>query len=116
MEVVRSAMHAAEDKKATEPVVVFIGELSAFADYFLICSAETRVQLQAICDQIQKALGEQGLYPGHVEGYGESGWVLMDYGSVIVHVFLEHLRSYYALEDLWGDARRVDLRQPTGRG
>ncbi|HNT35447.1 MAG TPA: ribosome silencing factor [bacterium] len=112
MEIVRGAMQAAEDKKATNPVVVHIGEISAFADYFLVCSADTRIQLNAICDQIQKALGSQGLYPSHVEGYGQSGWVLMDYGTVIVHVFLEHLRSYYALEDLWGDARRVNLREP----
>jgi len=90
-------------------VVIDIREISTESDYFLVCSADNMVQVKAVCDRIRRALQEENVKANHVEGYGASGWVLIDFGSVVVHVFLEPLRRYYALEDLWGDARRIDF-------
>lgn len=106
--IVKAAYDAASDRKAIEPVVVDISHLSTVADYFLICGADNLVQLRGICNEILDRLYEMKRKPKHMEGYNESsGWVLIDYGSVIVHVFLQEVRVFYALEDLWGDAKRI---------
>lgn len=109
IEIVRLAFQAAQQRKALDPVVIDIHGMSTFADYFFICSADNYVQLRAICEQIEKVLQEHKLKPRHIEGYEKSGWVLMDYNSVIIHIFLEESRQYYALENLWGDAERVNI-------
>ena len=79
--------------------------LMSSTDYFVICSANTATQVRAIADNIEEKLAEQGAAFLHKEGYREGEWVLMDYGDVIAHIFMQEAREYYALERLWGDAK-----------
>ncbi len=81
--------------------------VSLLADYFVLCNAESTPQFRAIVDEVQKQAKEAGSRSLHVEGDPESGWVLLDYGSVVVHIFDPELRAYYNLEDLWKQARLV---------
>ena len=78
--------------------------ISLLADYFVICSGESERQVKAIEDEIIEKTKEEGVRPLHIEGDPPSGWVLVDYGGVIVHVFAPAVRSYYQLEKLWSDA------------
>ena len=84
-----------------------IRQSSYFADYFVICSAESGRQLRAVCDEVTRVLGEHGIDLYRQEGKAESGWVLLDYGDVIVHVFGPSERDYYDLERLWSTATPV---------
>jgi ribosome-associated protein len=104
------AARAALDTKALDLVVLDVQGLSSVADYFLVCSGRSTTHLKSITDAIREELKEDGARPLHAEGQAESGWLLLDYGDVLMHVFLEDTRAYYALERLWGDAPllRVD--------
>ena len=78
--------------------------LSPVTDYYVICSASNTTLVRTIADNIEDKLGEQGVFPNHKEGYADSRWVLLDYGDVVAHVFLEEERDFYNLEQLWADA------------
>jgi ribosome-associated protein len=107
--VVRVAARAALDKKAIDLVVLDLQGLSGIADFFLVCSARSAPQADTIVEAIRGALRAEGVRPRHSEGSAESGWLLLDYGDVVVHVFLEETRGFYALERLWGDAPLVSV-------
>ena len=79
----------------------------SFADYFVICSGETGRQLRAIYEEIEHALKREGFLPHHHEGTIDSGWLLLDYGNVIVHIFAALEREYYQLDKLWSEASLV---------
>ena len=81
--------------------------ISLLTDYFVICNGESERQVKAIVDEITEQTKEEGVRPLHIEGDPPSGWVLVDYGGVIVHVFAPAVRSYYQLEKLWSDASIV---------
>ncbi|HEX5761180.1 MAG TPA: ribosome silencing factor [Thermoanaerobaculia bacterium] len=104
---VHDAVSAAEDRKARELRVLHLGRVTDFTDYFLICSGTSDRQVQAIADSIQERLRAGKVRPLHVEGYNRAQWVLLDYGDLVVHVFQEEPRRFYALERLWGDAPDV---------
>jgi ribosome-associated protein len=104
---VREAVAAADDRKAADLKVLHLQQISDFTDYFLICSGTSERQVQAIADAVQERLREHRVRPLHVEGYNRAQWVLLDYGDLVVHVFQEEPRGYYALERLWGDAPDV---------
>jgi ribosome-associated protein len=82
-------------------------DVSLLADYFVLCNAESTPQFRAILDEVEKQTRAAGGRPLHVEGDAASGWVLLDYGSVVVHIFDPELRDYYGLEELWNQARLV---------
>lgn len=107
LEIIRTAAAAAVDKKAFQIVCLEVGDLTSYADSFLLCSAASDRQVGAVVDGIVRRLRDGGRKPLHVEGDGAGGWVLLDYGDFIVHVFTEEKRSYYALDSLWGDAPKV---------
>jgi ribosome-associated protein len=107
--VVRVAAHAALDKKALDVAVLDLQGLSTIADFFLVCSARSTTQAETIAEAVRGALRTEGVRPRHNEGSAESGWLLLDYGDVVVHVFLEETRGFYALERLWGDAPLVSV-------
>jgi ribosome-associated protein len=98
------AARAALDRKAIELVVLDVQGLSSVTDYFVVCSGRSTTHLASITEAIRAELKQDGVRPLHAEGAPESGWVLLDYGDVLMHVFLEDTRAYYALERLWGDA------------
>lgn len=106
---VKTAVAAAEDKKAIDLVVLKLIEITSFADYFVICTGTSTRQVQAIADEIEDRLKQQKVRPLNIEGYHNAEWVLMDYGSMIVHVFSENSRRFYDLERLWRDAEKLDL-------
>jgi ribosome-associated protein len=97
------------DKKAENVRILDLSQLSAFTDYFVILNGASDRQVQAIADSIDQELREAGMKLLSVEGLQEGRWVLMDYGDVIVHIFLDALREYYDLERLWADAPRVKI-------
>ncbi len=106
---VRVAAHAALDKKAIDLAVLDLQGLSSIADFFLVCSARSAPQADTIAEAIRGALRAEGVRPRHNEGSAQSGWLLLDYGDVVVHVFLEETRGFYSLERLWGDAPLVSV-------
>lgn len=106
---VRRAARAALDTRATDLVVLDVRGVSSVADYFLLCSGTSTTHVETISDAIRAELKAEGIRPLHAEGVAECGWVLLDYGDVLMHVFLEDTRAYYALERLWGDAPAVPV-------
>jgi ribosome-associated protein len=107
LEVARRIVEAAEDKKAADIVLLELGELTTVADYFVICSGGSERQLDAIADGVRDALRAEGVRPIATEGTPESHWVLIDFGSVIVHVFTPPERDYYQLERHWNQAKTI---------
>lgn len=103
-ERVRLAVEAALDKKALDLDVLHVEKLTSIADYFIICSASSERQTQAIADGIETRLREEKVKPALVEGTNPGRWILVDYGDFIVHIFTEECRRFYGLERLWGDA------------
>lgn len=100
-------MDAASDKQASNIVMLDIRNVCSFSQYFVISSGDTDRQIKAISEEIEKALQEGGLTPQHREGTADSGWVLLDFGSVIVHIFAPAQREFYQLEALWSQATPV---------
>ncbi len=100
---------AAIDKKSENLKVLDLTGLSGFTDYFVICSGTSDRQVQAIADSIEHATSSAGMDLISVEGYAEGRWILMDFGDVVIHIFLEALREYYDLESLWSDAPRLKI-------
>jgi len=105
----RRAARAALDKKAVDLTVLDVQGVSSVTDYFLVCSGRSAPHVKTIADAIREELKADGVRPLHTEGQPESGWVLLDYGDVLMHVFLEDTRAYYALERLWGDAPSIPV-------
>ena len=99
--------HLAREYKASDIILLDVSTFSSFADYFLICSGQSTRQVQGIADNLERALRDHGLRPMGVEGRAEGNWVLMDYGTVIIHVFYEPVRHFYDLESLWSEAKRM---------
>lgn len=93
------------ESPASETTVIDIHELSPIADFFVICSGENERQLRAISRMLLDQLGEQGIDPIRVEGEPVSGWILMDFEDVIVHIFDAELRAFYNLEERWAEAQ-----------
>ncbi len=110
-EKVRLGARAALDKKAIGVVVLDLQGLSGVADFFLICSGTSTPQVVTIVEAIRQMLKAEGVRQHHGEGTPESGWLLLDYGDVVAHVFLEETREYYALERLWGDAPLLSVER-----
>ena len=103
-------INAVLGKKAIDLVVMDVRELSSIADVFIICSGRSNRQVMAIAEHIQVDLKKHGIRPLSVEGQKEGHWILLDYGHVIIHVFYEPVRSFYDLEGLWIDAKRIDTK------
>ena len=100
------------NKKGFNVKIMDLRELTAMADYFVICSADSDTQVKAIADEIDKNLKDEGIRAWHKEGYKGLNWVLLDYVDVVVHIFKKDVRIYYNLERLWGDAPSVDVEDP----
>jgi ribosome-associated protein len=107
LDLARRIVELAEDKKAADIMLLDLGELTTLADAFVICSGGSERQIAAIADGIAEKLRDEGIKPIGREGTAESHWVLLDYGSVIVHVFTPPERDYYGLEKHWSGARIV---------
>jgi len=103
----RLMVDAAADKKAQDIVLFDVKDISSLADYFIVCSAQVERQIRAIAEGIEEALDAVDVPPYRREGTPADGWVLLDYGDVIVHIFSTEQRDYYRLEQLWENAHLV---------
>ena len=101
IEVARKAVEAASAKKAVDIVLLDAHRVCSFADYFVICSGESSKQITAIRDEVGHALKKEGILPHHCEGDVDSGWLLLDYDDVTIHIFAPVEREFYQLDELW---------------
>ncbi len=106
-------VNAALEKKAKDLVILSVKEISAFADYFIICSGTSDRQVRAIAAAIQENLKTADILPLGIEGEAAGQWVLMDYDDVVIHIFLDPVRTFYDLERLWSEAPRMDIPDET---
>ncbi len=105
------SVQSAANKKAENIKILDLRDLSSFTEYFMICSGTSDRQVQAIADSVVIDLKQNGFAPISVEGYREGRWIIVDYGDAVVHVFLDALRDFYNLEQLWANAKRVPIPQ-----
>lgn len=110
-EIMIQAVRSLDRHKGSDIQVIEVTDVTSIADYFVIAEGGSNTQVRALTDYIDEELGQQGVTPLRKEGYGGSSWVLLDYGTVIVHVFLQETRRYYDLERLWKDGRPVDISE-----
>jgi len=108
----RWAIEAAQNKQALDVTVLDLKNLGAFADSFVLCTGTSDPQMQAISREIEEQLDRRGVRLAHREGRTGSDWVLLDYGSFVVHIFSARARLFYDLERLWRAARRYDVSPP----
>jgi len=106
LQLARLLKKAAADRKAWDAVVIDVREKTTLADYFVVCEGETDRQNRAIADAMVEAAKANERRPLGVDGYEDAGWILLDFDSVLAHVFLPGERSYYDLESLWGTAQK----------
>lgn len=110
LELAKVAAMSADAKKAKDVVLLDLSPMTDVCDYFLVCTGDNARQVDAIVDEVrEKVHANCGVSPLSCEGREGLSWVLVDYGSVVVHVFRPETRDYYRLESLWADAPRVDL-------
>lgn len=110
-EIAKTALRAADGRKASGLAVLNVEPLTTLADYFVICSGSSNTQLRAIADAVEEELSKHGLEPGSIEGYRAASWVLLDYGSVVVHIFKGDAREFYSLDRLWSDAKKENIEE-----
>lgn len=92
-----------DDKKALDVVLIDISTKASFADYFVVASASNERQMGALIDNVEDVLEPEGMFPKSIEGKKTSGWILMDYGDVVVNVMTTEMRDKYSIEKIWGD-------------
>lgn len=102
------AANALNNKKAQELNVLKISDLTVLTEYFVLATAASSTHVRALCDEVEEKLEEAGLKPDHIEGRA-TGWIVLDYGSVIVHIFTRDQRAFYDLDRMWADGETVDL-------
>lgn len=110
-EMVRLAYKALDEKKSEDIRVIEIGTISVIADYFVIANGTNASQVDAMVSAVSEELGRAGYEPKRVEGVKASGWILMDYGDVVVHIFNKEDRLFYDLERIWRDGKTIEKEE-----
>lgn len=109
-ELVKYTCDALLERKGRDIEVLHIEQLTTLTEYFVICSATSTTQVKALADSVEFHLkNDHGVMPHHVEGFESSSWILLDYGGMLVHIFLPETRDFYRLENLWKDGEKVPL-------
>ena len=103
------AVRLLNEKKAVDLTLLEIGKVSIIADYFLICSGSSIIQTKMLCDHLLENLHGDDYQLLRVEGYREGRWILLDFGALVIHIFVPEERTFYNLERLWGNAREIDV-------
>lgn len=98
-----------DNRKAGRINVIKIEDISSLADYFVIANGESSTHVRALADELEEKLKEEGVMPARIEGYRSNSWVLLDYGSVVVHVFTQEARDFYDLDRLWADGEKIEI-------
>ncbi|HAZ20362.1 MAG TPA: ribosome silencing factor [Clostridiales bacterium] len=96
-----------EEKKAQDVRIFRVADRTVIADYFVIATGTSSTHVKALTDEVEFKLGEEGKYPTHSEGYDHAGWIVLDYDSILVHVFQKDSREFFKLEKLWADAEEI---------
>ncbi|MDL2254234.1 ribosome silencing factor [Ruminococcaceae bacterium OttesenSCG-928-I18] len=109
IELAKKIVAALESKKALELKLLKVEDLTVLTDYFVIASGTSNTHVGALAEEVDYRLSKEGIEPSRVEGAKSRSWILMDYGSVVAHIFYPETREYYALERLWADAVPVEL-------
>jgi len=104
-ELAKIAARALEGKKAKDIRILGVGDLTVLADFFVIATGTSSTHLRTLTGEVELLLKKHGQMPSHTEGRDSGNWLVLDYGSVIVHIFLEDTRSFYSLERIWSDAK-----------
>ena len=112
LELAKKAAAFLDSKKAEKLNVIEIENISSLADYFVIATGNNTTHVRALADELDEKLKAEGLPPARMEGYRSNSWILLDYGSVVVHVFTTESRSFYDLDRLWQDGEEVDPELP----
>lgn len=111
MAVAVEAARAADDKQGTDTIVLPVGDILGITEYFVVTGASNRRLVRAVAEEIEERVREVcGRSPGRTEGHREQQWVLLDYGDVVVHVFLDEVRQFYEIERLYKDVPRIEWR------
>jgi ribosome-associated protein len=110
-EKLQTIVKALDSKRGEDIRVIGIGDLTIFADYFVIANGMSTTQTKALAEEVEFKLSQQGIEPLRKEGYQGQTWIVLDYGDIVVHVFYEETRHYYNLERLWSDGKEVDISQ-----
>ena len=108
LELIKIAANALNEKKAKQITAVKIADLTVLSEYFLICTATSSTQIRALCDEVEDKLEQAGVRPHHIEGRA-TGWVALDYGQVIIHIFGVKERDYYGLDRMWSDGEILEM-------
>lgn len=108
--ILRIAANALNQKKAKDISAIRISDLTVLAEYFLIATATSSTHVRALADEVEEKLSETGVRPHHIEGK-TTGWIVLDYNSVIVHVFTADQREFYGLDKMWSDGEQIDLEK-----
>ena len=106
--IIETAVKTLDEKKAQDIRLIRVRDLTIISDYFLIASGTSSTQVKSLADELEERLGQLGIQPHHIEGKA-SGWILLDYNTVTIHVFHAQQREFYSLERLWSDGEDVDL-------
>lgn len=109
LELTKSIVAILDEKKAANIKVIQINEISTLADYFIIATGTSNTHVKSLSDEIEEKLKALGHMPSGVEGYRSNSWILLDYISVVVHIFTEEGRGFYDLDRLWTDGKMVEI-------
>ncbi|GAC1472658.1 MAG: hypothetical protein NVSMB9_20120 [Isosphaeraceae bacterium] len=112
LELAKACARIADDNRARDILLLDLRKATSLVDYFVIATAASRRQSHAIADEIDQEMKRRGETKLGVEGSEEGRWVLVDYGDFVIHVFSTEARSYYGLEEIWGDADQLDWQDP----
>lgn len=109
LDKVYKIMRVLDDKKALDIKTLYVSDLTTIADYFIIASGSSTTHVKSLCDEIRDKLMDENIIYDHIEGYKNGNWILMDYGDVVVHIFMKDVREFYSLDRLWADAKEIVL-------
>jgi len=107
--IVKKAYEALNDKKGEDIKIIEIGKLSTVADYFIIANGSNAPHVESLVDNVEEELLKEKIHAERIEGVKSSGWILMDYNDVVVHVFSKEDRLFYDLERIWRDGKEIDI-------
>ncbi|MBE6641470.1 MAG: ribosome silencing factor [Ruminococcaceae bacterium] len=108
-EIAEIAVKALDSKRAKDIKLLYVEKQTVLADYYVLATGNSNTQINALSGEVEHKLTEAGVAVSHIEGYGNGTWVLMDYGTVAVHIFSREARDFYNLDKLWSDSEQIDI-------